>query len=195
MLPFKSYKIKRIKKKIKAYQHGRKHNQPGKETIKKEIKLYFSLANIYLSLHGKKKYPHAHLLAQECYRQAAMLESAEAQFLLAQMLFEEAKIRDSLQKEDILASTLNEKKAISLYEEAHAYMLAAENQKHIEAKRLHGLSLIYGWGVNQDKQQGFELIVASIEQENSWDKLPQICDKMGLKKPEFFAQLTKLRNR
>ena len=45
-----------------------------------------------------------------------------------------------------------------------------------------------------DKKVGFELIVESIEQENSWDKVPQIFASMGLNKPEFFSALTQLRN-
>lgn len=73
-------------------------------------------------------------------------------------------------------------------------MLAAEQLKHVEAKRLHGLCYINGWGVEVDKKRGFELIVESIEQENSWDKVPQIFAAMGLNKPEFFSALTQHRN-
>ncbi len=44
-----------------------------------------------------------------------------------------------------------------------------------------------------DKKRGFDLIVDSIDQENSWDKVPQIFAALGLNKPEFFSQLTQRR--
>ncbi|HAT9519670.1 TPA: hypothetical protein JBC96_14495, partial [Legionella pneumophila subsp. pneumophila] len=56
-----------------------------------------------------------------------------------------------------------------------------------------GLCIINGWGVESDKNAGFELVVDSIEQEGSWDKIPQIFASMGLNKPEFFSAIMQRR--
>lgn len=176
-------------------QHFRKHNQPSEEALQKERSLYQTLAKIYDSLRKNKKYPFAREMSLECYRAAANIEDPEAQYILGKNLLEEAKFRDGLQKEDIFASSSNERRMRQLYEEALAYLTAAENLQHIQARRLHGLCYINGWGVEPDKKKGFDLIVASIEQENSWDKVPQIFAAMGLNKPEFFSQLAQHKNR
>ena len=187
-------KINRLTKKLKIMQQNRVHNQPTEELLKKEIAGYHKLASIYRSLYGKKKYPFAHEMVLECYRAAAMVDDPVAQYLLGKSLLDEAKFRDDLQHKGVFSSAGNERQMQQLYEEAHAYLLAAELLHHVEAKRLHGLCYINGWGVSGDKKRGFELIVDSIEQENSWDKVPQIFASMGLNKPEFFSALTQHRN-
>jgi TPR repeat protein len=111
------------------------------------------------------------------------------------VLLDEAKLREQWEVDVLLASKSNARSMTQLYEEAHAYLLAAETREHIEAKRLRGLCYINGWGVPQDKKKGFELIVASIQQENSWDRVPQIFASMGLNKPEFFSELTQMRGK
>ena len=185
----KRWKIKRLIKKIKAMQANRVNNQPGDEVLKKEISYYFELAELYKKLIKKKKFPFARLMYMECYRTAATLDDAEANYRLGQMTLEEAKYRDNLEKEGIFKSEPNLKKCKQLYEEAHAYLLVAMNLGHIEAKRLRGLCFINGWGLDADKKTGFELIVASIEQEGAWDRVPQIFASMGLNKPEFFSAI------
>lgn len=194
MLGLIRFKINRLTKKLKAMQHYRIHNQPSDEALQKEIAGYYKLAAIYKGLLGKKKYPFAHEMVLECYRAAANIDDANAQFLLGKDLLEEAKLRDELQKNVVFANPSNERQMHQLYEEALAYLLVAEKLKHIQAKRLRGLCYINGWGVTADKKSGFELIVESIEQENSWDKVPQIFASMGLNKPEFFSELTQRRN-
>lgn len=191
---FTRFKINRLVKKLKVMQQNRIHNPVSDEILKKEIAGYKKLASIYRSLHGKKKYPFAHEMELECYRAAAMLDDAEFQFLLGKALLEKAKFRQELQENPIFANPSNERQIHQLYEEAHAYLMTAEKLHHIEAKRLQGLCYINGWGVQQDKKKGFELIVDSIEQENSWDKVPQIFASIGLNKPEFFSALTQHRN-
>ncbi len=188
------FKINRLTKKLKAMQQYRVHNQPSADELKKEIAGYHKLAGIYKSLQGKKKYPFAHELELECYRAATAIDDSVAQYILGKDLLDEAKLRESLQLQGVFANSSNERQMKQLYEEAHAYLLAAEQLSHIEAKRLRGLCYINGWGVTADKKKGFELIVDSIEQENSWDKVPQIFASMGLNKPEFFSQLTQLRH-
>ncbi len=190
----KRFKIKRLTKKIKSLQLSRVHNQPSDEVLKKEITLYHTLAGIYESLHGKKKYPFARLMSRACYRASSTLDDSSAQYILGKDLLEEAKFRENLQSNGVFASASNERHMNQLYEEALAYLVAAEQLNHIEAKRLHGLCYINGWGVTSDKKRGFDLVVDSIDEENSWDKVPQIFASMGLNKPEFFSALTQRRN-
>ena len=188
------FKIKSLTKKLKSMQQSRIHSQPNDEVLKKEIAGYHKLAGIYRSLYGRKKYPFAREMVLECYRAAATIDDAAAQYTLGKALLDEAKFREELQVNEVFASSSNAREVIQLFEEAHAYLLAAEQLNHIESKRLRGLCYINGWGVEADKKTGFDLIVESIEQENSWDKVPQIFASMGLNKPEFFSALTQKRN-
>ena len=190
----KRFKMNRLSKKLRVMQQSRLHNQPSAEMLQKEIAGYHRLAALYQSVYGKKKYPFAHQMVLECYRAAASIDDSASQYLLGKALLDEAIFRDDLQKKGLFASSINERYITQLYEEAHAYLLAAEQLKHIEAKRLRGLCYINGWGVAEDKKVGFELIVASIEQENSWDRVPKIFASLGLNKPEFFSALTQMRN-
>lgn len=195
MIFFKRLTIKSITKKLKAMQQNRLHNQPTDELTAKEIELYMTLSTIYHSLQKNKKYPFAELMVKECLRSAANLDFSNAQFELGKKLLEEAKFRDQLEKEGLFSNTTNERQATQLYEEAHAYLQTASNLGHIQAKRLHGLCYINGWGVPIDKDKGFEMVVASIGQEKSWDKVPQIFASLGLNKPEFFSALVKHREK
>lgn len=190
----KKFKIKRLTKKLKSMQRNRVHNQVSDEILAKEIAYYHELATIYKSSVGHKSHPYAPIMVDACLRAAAALHNSAAQYELGKQLLDEAKFRTNLQDEELFASSSNECQITLLYEEALAYLQAAEQVGHIEAKRLHGLCYINGWGVSADKDKGFELIVASIDQENSWDKVPEIFAKIGLNKPEFFSALMKHRN-
>lgn len=193
MVFFKRLKIKRIVKKLKSLQHTRTTTQASDEAIKKEINLYHNLATLMLTLRKKiKKFPYARVSALESYRAAAALNDVTAQYILGKALLNEAKHRYQLQQE-VFASNSNLKTMTQLFEEAHAYLKAAETSGHIQAKRLRGLCYVNGWGVDKDQKYGFELIVASIDQEKSWDKVPQIFAAMGLNKPEFFSRLSEVR--
>lgn len=189
MAYLKRWQIKRLVKKIKAMQATRMSTQPGDEILKKEISYYYELASIYHKLIGKKKFPFAQVMYLECYRAAATLDDPEANYQLGQMILEEAKFRQKLEIEGVFKSESNLKKCNQLFEEAHAYLLVAITLGHVVAKRLRGLCFINGWGLETDKKTGFELVVASIEQEGSWDKVPQIFASIGLNKPEFFSQI------
>lgn len=193
MILFKRLKVRNLTKKLNAMQKNRVHNQVSDEILVKECAMYHQLAKLYGALQGCKKVPFAHEMVWECYRAAANLDDANAQYLLAKHLVEEGKLRQQLQKEGLFASPSNERRYKQLFEEAHAYLSAAETLRHIEAKRLRGLCYINGWGVDIEPEKGFELVVDSIDQENSWDRVPQIFASIGLNKPEFFAALTKRR--
>jgi hypothetical protein len=193
MLNIKKWKINRFIKKIKAMQSNRVHNQPGDEVIKREILYYYELASLYKKLIHNKKYPYAEVMFLECYRAAAGLDDSSAHHLLGQIFLEEGKYRQNLDKEGIFNSSANLKRAQQLFEEALVHLSAAEKLGHSGAKRLRGLCYINGWGVVEDKNAGFELVVASIEQEGSWDRVPQIFAAIGLNKPEFFAAIMQRR--
>ena len=190
---FKRLKIKRLVKKLGVLKQAREHNQPKDEAVNTEKALYHQLAHIYARLHGKKKWPFARERMLACYRAASMLHDPKAQYLLGKALLDEAKMREELEASHVFASQSNERSMGQLYEEAHAYLSAAEGLQHVEARRLHGLCYINAWGVPEDKEHGFKLVVESIELEQSWDKVPQIFASIGLNKPEFFSALTKMR--
>ncbi len=192
---FKRFKINRLIKKIRVLQQGRVNNQVSDELVAREIAFYHQLAAIYVKLQGKKKYPFAREMLLAIYRAASTLDDSSSQYLLGKNLLDEGKFRESLQKEGVFASESNERQMLACYAEAHAYLLAAVNLNHIQARRLHGLCYINGWGVPADKDRGFEMVVESIGQENSWDKVPQIFKEIGLNKPEFFSALTQRRNK
>lgn len=189
----KKFKIKRYEKKLKSMSQHRQHNQPNEDALQKERNLCHKLAAMHTSLIGKKKFPFAREMAIECYRLSASIDDSKAQFILAKQLLDEAKLRENLEQEVVFKSTANHRLMLQLYEEAHAYLQAAEKLRSVEAKRLRGLCYINAWGVEVDKDRGFELVCQSIEQENSWDKVPQIFAEIGLNKPEFFAAIMKRR--
>ena len=193
MFSVNRWKINRIAKKIKSMQLNRVNNQPTDQAIKKEILYYFELASLYKKLIGKKNFPYAEIMVVECYKGAASLNDSSAHYQLGRLLLDEGKYRLTLQNEGVFNSSENQKKCALAFEEAHAHLLAAEKLGHIEAKRMRGLAIINGWGQVADKNAGFELVVASIEQEGSWDRVPQIFAAMGLNRPEFFSAIMQRR--
>lgn len=176
-------------------QHYRVNNHPSDDILRKEIAGYFQLAKLYHSLYGKKKFPFARIQALACYRAAASLDSAEAQYQLAKNLLDEARFREKLQLDIVLASESNLHETQRLYEEIHVFLNAAQKFGHIQAKRLSGVCYINAWGVAEDKNKGFDLIIASIEQENSWDRVQKIFIEMGINKPSFFSELFQYRGK
>lgn len=189
MCLFKQLKIKRLLKQLKTIQAARLQNQSNPAMIQKEMAAYAKLAEIYEHLKGKKKFPFAREQALACYRAAALLGNATAQYTLGLKLLQEAKLRDTLQQNSLFATDSNALFMTELYKEAHGFLLEAEKQQHINAKRIRGLCYINGWGVDIDKDKGFDLVVASIEQENSWDRVQKIFAQLGINKSSFFSEL------
>lgn len=194
MFSWKRFKINRLTKKLLLMQRNRIHNPPTEELLKKEIEGYHLLASMYQRLEGNKKFPFAKEAKLAAYRAAAMIDDVQSQFILGKWLLDEGKIRKEWEQ-GLFASQSNTRMMGLLFEEALGFLEAAEKNQHIEAKRQRGLCYIHGWGVPLDQQKGFEMIVESIQQENSWDKVPQIFASLGLNKPEFFSQLTQMRNK
>ena len=189
----KRYKIRRLTKKLLKMEKLRLNGQQSEALLKKEIAGFHELAGLYFRVIGKKKVPFAREMQLESYRAAARLEDPNAQYLLGKALLEEAKFREKLEMGGLFGNSSNQRAVRQLYEEAHAYLTAGERLQHVEAKRLHGLCYINGWGVPEDRKKGFEMVVDSIGQENSWDRVPQIFASIGLNKPEFFSALTAAR--
>jgi hypothetical protein len=185
----KRFKIKRLQKAIKVMATSRMNNTATSEGVRKEISLYFELAKQYESVERKKKHPFARLQALACYRSAAALDDAAAQFVVGQRSLEEAKVRDELQNSGVFLSESNSAFLKLLYQDVHAFLLSAEKHQHIKAKRIRGLCYINGWGVPVDKNMGFDLVVASIEQENSWDRVQKIFAELGINNSAFFSEL------
>ncbi len=189
MFNFKQGQINKYIKKIKAYQELRKNAEPSESALKKEIKTYHKLVNIYKKLIGNKNYPHAQLKINECYRVAAGLRDKDASFLLGKYMLDEANCRQELEVEGFFSHPINQKGRDNAYEQAHVYLQAATKLGHIEAMRLLGLCYIHGWGKPPEKDKGFDMVVNSIDKENAWDKLPEIFARLGLNKPEMIAEL------
>jgi hypothetical protein len=188
---FKTYRIQRLTKKLQQLQQHRLNHQVPDEVIKKEVAIYFALMQLYKSLSGHKRFPYAMEMSWECLRMAAQLHDAEAMYLLGLHFLNEAKWREQLEKEKLFSSHENQRIMKDYYEKAHAYLAAADKEGHILGKRTHGLCYIFAWGVPQDKDKGFTMVVESIAKENSWQKAPQIFASLGLNKPEFFEAFVK----
>lgn len=193
MIFFKKHQAKSLTKKLKVMKQARIHNPVSDELIAKERALYLRLAVIYESLVGHKQFPFADILRWECVRAAAAIDDPMAQYQLAHHLIEQAKCREEVEKQALLANASNARQARELFDEGLAYLQAAENLNHIMAKRYHGLCYIFGWGLVVDKDQGFDLVVESIDKANAWEKVPQIFAEIGLNTPEFFSALAKRR--
>jgi len=185
MFAFKERKLKRLLKKATTLHNYRQSNKVADNVVKKESDLYLSMAKIYDKLKNKKKCPHAWHSGLVNYRAAAMLGDSTAQYIVGERLTEEAKFWDK-QKESIYASSIYAKYAAMYFEEAYAFFDAAAKSDFSKAKRMKGLLLINGWGVEQDTDEGLKLVIESIEQDGIWDKAAQIFGELGLNKPEFF---------
>lgn len=194
MFSWKRFKINRLMKKLLNMQRSRTHNPPSEDALKKEIEGYRLLASMYQKLEGKKKFPFAKEAKLAAYRSAAMIDDVVSQFILGKAFLDEAKMRQEWEQ-GIFASQYNARLMDQLFEDALGFLEAAEKNQHIDAKRLRGLCYIHGWGVEANQKKGFEMIVESIQQENSWDKVPQIFASLGLNKPEFFSQLTQMKQK
>ncbi|MGE3920617.1 MAG: hypothetical protein AB7F64_06705 [Gammaproteobacteria bacterium] len=159
-----------------------------------EIKAFLDLAQFYDKHANDKHYPFAKIEALEYYRAAGHSGSSEAQYIFAQRKLELAKFWQKW-AEGPLSMDIHQKIAKQCFEDAFQYLISAENHGYPLAKRLHGLAYIHGWGVTQDKDKGFQLIVASIEEEKAWDRATTIFAELGLNSPEFFSSIMAAKNK
>ena len=189
---FTKWKIKKLKKKIRVLMEHRLTNTPSDDDLRREIALHHELGKLYDSLRFHKKFPYADRDAIESYRVAANLEDVKAQFIVGQRLLELGKFWDTYVNSLYKTQTI-ERYATSTYEEALGYLRAAQGQGSAEAIRLLGLAHINAWGVPQNQNAGFKLVVESIEIENAWGRATEIFKQIGLNKPEFFASIMSMR--
>lgn len=185
------FKLRSLKKKAEVLF---KKRDSGAGDVKQEIKIHKDLAEFYDKHQFDKKLPYAPQSALEHYRIAAILGSSEAQYIFAKRKLEEGKYWDEW-IEGIYGRTIHKTYAKACYEEAFNYLSEAEKNSYPLAKRLHGLAYIHGWGIEKNKDEGFKLIVASIEEENAWDKATQIFEELGLNTPEFFSSIMALKQK
>lgn len=180
------FKLKGLEKKVKKLHDLRE--QGGNVDVKQEAKAQIELAKFYDAHSFDKKLPRAIVQAFECYRAAAILGDMEAQYICGQRRLEEGKFWEHWSA-GLYGNPIHKKYAALFYEEAFTYLKEAETSGHPLAKRLHGLALINGWGVDKDVEAGFKLVVDSIAAENAWDKVTKIFEELGLNSPEFFSML------
>lgn len=193
MALLKQRKIKRLTAKLKRLKQSRLQNAAAYENVAKELKIMKSLTAVYQKLIGHRRFPFAEDMVKETLRAAVLLEDKGAAYALAERLLEEAKFRSDLEKEGLFSSSINAKYAKQLYAEAHAYIEAAIKLGNAEGKRLLGVCFIKGFGVEVDRTKGFDLIIASVEDENSWDRVPEIFSAIAKDDPELFQALMRHR--
>lgn len=180
--------LNKLKKKARRYYEIRQEQQPGNPNIAAEIKLHYKLAALYEKHQYDKDVPHAEIYALECYRLAAILGDAKAQFICGKKLLDKGRFWENM-TQSIYACQAHSKYAYEFYKEGLTYLESAEQNGFAPAKRLRGLAFINGWGLPKDYDLGFNLIVASIEAENAWDKAKEILTDLGLNAAEFFTKL------
>jgi len=188
----KSFKEKRLLKKIRVLQSERLSAQVSDVKIQLEIKHLHALALFYEKCFGSKHYPFALEMQENAHRNAAAIGDFKSEYWLGQELIKHGRARLEWQNGQVIANEDNQKKIDELFTQAYIYLEKA-SQHEVEALRLMGLCHIHAWGKSLDRKKGFALIVDSINREDSWDKLPDIFSKIGLNKPEFLKELIKFR--
>ena len=139
-----------------------------------------------------KDCPHAQMLCREAYRAAALLGNSEAQYRCGKLFMESGHFwMDTVA--GLLSCDKQKDYAVESYAEGLKFLQDAESNGHALAKREHGLAYIHGWGVEQDTQKGYELVIKSIDVEGSWDNATEIFQSLGLNSTEFFSMLGALR--
>ncbi len=182
------FKMNSLRKKVQRV-HELREQRNKNEDVQNEIKAQTELAVFYDKHTYDRQLPHAEMYALECYRQNAALGDAKSQYICGQRLLEQGKFWDSWAHSPLYGAAIHKRYAALYFEEAFAYLRAAEEQEYALAKRLLGLTYIHGWGVTPDTDQGFKLVLDSIEIEKAWDRVTKILEEVKLNSPEFFTAL------
>ena len=180
------FKLKSLKKKAKYWFDKRERGDSF--DVNKEIKTLLELAKCYEKNRYSKKVPNANILALETLRAAASLGSAEGQYLFAVKQFENGRFWESLAG-TFYDADMHRNYAKQAFDEGHTYLDKAIGQSYPMAKRLKGVAYIHGYGVPVNENQGFDLIIASINDENAWERAPEIIKELGLNNPKFFNSI------
>jgi TPR repeat protein len=186
------YKFNRLKKRVKILYDKRERGD--NVDVRHEIKANKELGKFYQQHQFDKAMPHAAIHAAECYRAAANLGDAEAQYLFGQLKLEQGRFWDQF-SQGIYALPIHQEYAKDAYEEALEQLQQAAEKGNYLALRLYGLVYINGWGVVQDKDKGFKMVVQSIDEAKAWDKATQIFEELGLNTPEFFSSIMAVKSK
>jgi len=181
-------KFNSLQKKARKFYEVRQGQQAGNPDMAAEIKLQYELAEFYKNHRFDKDVPHAEIYEFECYRLAAILGDIKAQYLCGKKLLEKGRFWEGM-AQTLYTCQAHNKYAYEAYKEGLTYLETAEQNGYAPAKRLRGLAFMHGWGLPKDYDLGFNLIVASIEEEKAWDKAKEILQGIGLNASEFFAKL------
>ena len=184
---FKRWQLNGKLKQLKKLQYMRE--QGNNQAKASEINLLIDVAEFFARQQGDKNFPQAALQKFEYYRAAAGLQDAKAQYLCALMCFDVGRFYETWYQ-SAYTRPIHERYMKEAYEQAFAFLNAAEENHYVEAKRYKGLAYIYGWGVTKDTNTGFNLILESIEMQNAWGQATKIIDSLHLNSPEFFQALT-----
>jgi len=189
MLNFRGMKLKGLQKKAQTFFDNRQASDVSEQEIAKEIAIHRQLAAYYQSNSDES---HAVWLCEASLRAAAQLGDDDSSYSLGKRLLDRGRYFLSLQH-TFYANPIYDKYAHVLFEEGLAYLQIAEEHGHVYGKRLRGLAILQGWGVEKNETRGLELIVASIEQDNAWDHVGEILGELGLDKQKFFTAIMSLR--
>lgn len=186
------YNYNRLKKRVKNLHDKRERAE--NVDVKYEIKANKELAKFYHQHQFDKALPHASTLAAECYRAAANLGDSESQYLFAKSLLDDGRFWEQV-AQGIYGLPIHQSYAKNYYDEAIEQLHQATARGNFLALRLHGLAYINGWGVAQDKDKGFKMVVKSIDDANAWDKATQIFEELGLNTPAFFSSIMAIKSK
>ncbi len=193
MIFWKRWKLNSLRKKARNMMLSREKGNVSDLELKKEIALHYHIAAFYDKYRYDKTLPYAREMALEAYRAAASLQDSNAQFIIGERLIDLGRFWQDY-KDTPYHCKVHDRYAADIFEEAFAYLEAAEAQQHPKAKRLRGLAFINAWGVAEDQDKGFKLVVDSIDMEQAWDRATQIFEETGLNKPDFFSTIMSLRH-
>lgn len=180
--------LKKLRSKVEKL-YGLNEQQANNLNTKNAIDAFYQLAAFYAKHTYDKDLPHAKDYQLECYRAAAKLGDVKAQYLCGERLLEKGRFWDSWSRHPIYGASVHGKYAAGFYEEGFAYLHAADASGYALAKRAIGLANINGWGVAKNPDQGFKLVLESIDEEKAWDRATKIFEELKLNSPEFFAAL------
>lgn len=185
-------KLKSLEKKARNLYERREKGENVNRV--QEIKANLDLAKFYdLHLHNKK-FPNAEDNANEYYRAAGNLGDPNALYIFGKRRLDKARFWDEW-LQGVYGLPIHKNYASQYYNEAFEYFKKAEESGSPLALRLHGLAYIHGWGVPQDKETGFKMVVQSIDEENAWDRATEIFKEIGLNTPDFFSSIMAIKQR
>jgi len=181
-------KLKALRKKVEK-THTLREQDATNLNRKNEVTAQEELAKFYAAHRFDKDIPNAEILELECYRANAALGEVRAQYLCGEHLLTKAKFWANWAQNPIYGASIHKKYATNLFDEAFAYLEAADAVGYVLAKRLLGMIYIHGWGVPKDVGRGYKYVLDSIELEQAWDRANRIFEELKLNSPEFFAAL------